>query len=74
MLLVDLTVPDARLAQVVTEYCAKFGKVLSVKIHRNQNPFAMVVMGDRMQTYEVAAHFAGSTVGTSALINLEQKP
>ena len=74
MLLVDLKEPDARLAQIVTEYCAKFGRVVSVKIHRDQNPFAMVVMGDRMQTYEVAAHFEGSTIGTSALITLEQKP
>ena len=74
MLLVDLKAPDAKLVQVVTEYCAKFGKVVSVKIHRDQNPFAMVVMGDRMQTYEVAAHFGGSTIGSSALITLEQKP
>ena len=74
MLIVDLKEPDARLAQVVTEHCAKFGKVASVKIHRDPTTFAMVVMGDRMQTYEVAAHFGGSTIGTSALINLEQKP
>ncbi len=74
MLLVDLKEPDAKLAQIVTEHCAKYGKVVSVKIHRNPAAFAMVVMADRMQTYEVAAHLGGSTVGTSALINLEQKP
>jgi hypothetical protein len=74
MLLVDLKESDARLAQVVTDHCAEFGKVVSVKIHREPAAFAMVVMGDRMQTYEIAAHFGGSTIGTSALINLEQKP
>ena len=74
MLLVDLKDSDATLVQVVSEHCAKFGKVVSVKIHRESAAFAMVVMGDRMQTYEVAAHLGGSTIGTSALINLEQKP
>ena len=74
MLLVDLKESDAKLAQVVTDYCSPYGKVVSVKIHRDPSPFAMVVMGDRMQTYEIAALFGGSTIGTSALVNLEQKP
>jgi hypothetical protein len=72
-MLVDLKEPDAKLALIVTEHCARFGKVVSVKIHREQSPFAMVTMGDRMQNYEVAAQFGGSTVASCALINLEQK-
>jgi len=74
MILVDLKESDAKLVQIVTDHCSPYGKVMSVKIHRDPNAFAMVVMGDRMQTYEIAARFGGSTIGTSALVNLEQKP
>jgi hypothetical protein len=73
MLLVDLKDSDEKLAQFVTDQCSQYGKVLSVKINRNPNSFAMVVMADRMQTYRIAEAFGGSTVGTSALVNLEQK-
>ena len=73
MLQVDLKETDAKIAKVVTDHCSPYGKVVSVKIHRSQSPFAMVDMANRMQTYEIAAQFGGSTIGTSALINLEQK-
>jgi hypothetical protein len=72
MILVELDETDAILAESVAHRCSEYGEVVSITIHRNPN-YAMVVMSNRMETYKVAASLGGSTIGTSALINLEQK-
>ena len=73
MLEVDLNDPDNNVARSITESCAKYGRVTSVKVHREPSPFALIEMSQREQTYEVAAQYGGSAFGTSALVHLAQK-
>lgn len=73
MLEVDLKDTDPIVERSITESCAAFGSVTSVKVHREPSPFALIEMSQREQTYEVAAQYGGSAFGTSALIHLAQK-
>ena len=74
MLEVDLEDPDKNVERSITESCAKYGRVTSVKVHRDPSPFALIEMSQREQTYQVAATYGGSAFGTSALVHLAQKP
>ena len=73
MLEVDLENADPQLEISITESCSAFGRVASVKVHREPSPFALIEMSRREQTYEVAAQYGGSAFGTSALVHLAQK-
>ncbi len=73
MLEVDLNDPDTNVERSITESCAKYGRVTSVKVHREPSPFALIEMAQREQTYEVAVEYGGSAFGTSALIHLAPK-
>ena len=73
MLEVDLDGPDAVVERSITESCAKYGRVASVKVHREPSAFALIEMTQREQTYEIAAQYGGSAFGTSALVHLKQK-
>jgi len=73
MLEVDLNAPDIKVGEFVSQSCAQFGTVTSVKVHRTPSAFALVEMTTRDQTNELAARYGGSTFGTCALIHIEQK-
>ena len=73
MLEVDLQAADEFVAQAVTEYCSAYGRVTSVKVHREPSPFALVEMARRDQSFEVAARYGGSTFGTATLVHLKHK-
>jgi hypothetical protein len=72
MLEVDLDGTDASVERSVTESCSIYGRVASVKVHRQPTPFALVEMSRREQTYEVASQYGGSAFGTAALVHLKQ--
>ncbi len=72
MLEVDLEAHDQTVGQVVATNCGRFGRVASVKLHRNPSAFALVEMTTREQTQELAANYGGSVFGTCALIHLNQ--
>ena len=74
MLEVDLDSPDMVVERSITESCSMYGRVASVKVHREPSPFALIEMSQREQTYEIAAQYGGSAFGTSALVHLAQKP
>ena len=59
MLEVDLQDTDPIVERAITESCAAFGSVTSVKMHREPSPFALIEMSRREQTYEVAAQYGG---------------
>ena len=73
MLEVDLDSPDLNVERSITESCSVYGRVASVKVHRQPSPFALIEMSKREQTYEVAAQYGGSAFGTSALVHLTPK-
>ncbi len=73
MLEVDLEAHDQTVGQVVAASCGQFGRVASVKLHRNPSAFALVEMTTREQTQELAASYGGSVFGTCALIHLNQR-
>jgi hypothetical protein len=73
MLEVDLEAPDQKVGQTVAESCAPFGRVTSVKVHRNPSAFALVEMTTREQTGDLAATYGGSAFGNCVLIHLQQK-
>ena len=70
MLEVDLDSPDIIVERLITESCSVYGRVASVKVHREPSPFALIEMSRREQTYEVATRFGGSAFGNSALVHL----
>ncbi len=74
MLEVDLDSPDLNVERSITQSCSIYGRVTSVKVHRQPSPFALIEMSKREQTYEVAAQYGGSAFGTSALVHLTPKP
>ena len=74
MLEVDLEGSDLHVERSIAESCSAFGRVASVKVHREPSPFALIEMSRREQTYEVAAQYGGSAFGTSALVHLASKP
>ena len=74
MLEVDLDSADTVVARSITESCSVYGRVASVKVHREPSPFALIEMSRREQTYEVAAQYGGSAFGTAALVHLAPKP
>ena len=71
MLQADLNANDYRVAHAVTDTCARFGNISSVRVHRKPAPFALVEMASREQAFELAAQFGGSMFGTSVLVHLE---
>jgi hypothetical protein len=73
MLEVDLDSPDFNVERSIKESCSAYGRVSSVKLHREPSPFALVEMSHREQTFEVAAQFGGSAFGNSALVHLAPK-
>lgn len=73
MLEVDLNSPDMNVERSIIESCSVYGRVASVKVHRQPSPFALIEMSKREQTYEVAAQYGGSAFGTSALVHLTPK-
>lgn len=73
MLEVDLDSPDLNVERSITQSCSVYGRVASVKVHRQPSPFALIEMSKREQTYEVAAQYGGSAFGTSALVHLTPK-
>ena len=73
MLEVDLDTDDHAVERSITESCSVYGRVTSVKVHRDPSPFALVEMSRREQTYEVASQYGGSAFGTAALVHLKQK-
>ena len=73
MLEVDLDSPDRSVERSITESCSVYGRVASVKVHREPSPFALIEMSRREQTYEVAAQYGGSAFGTAALVHLAPK-
>jgi hypothetical protein len=73
MLEVDLDSPDMNVERSITESCSMYGRVTSVKVHREPSPFALIEMSRREQTYEVAAQYGGSAFGTAALVHLAPK-
>ncbi len=72
MLSVDLKQDDKKIAQLVTLRCAKYGDVLSAKIHRSPTAFAIVEMRSHPEAMELATQVGGSTFGTCVLVHLEQ--
>ena len=70
MLEVDLEGDDILVERSITESCSPYGRVASVKVHRQPSPFAVIEMSRREQTYAVAARFGGSAFGTAALVHL----
>jgi hypothetical protein len=70
MLEVDLEGDDILVERSITESCAVYGRVASVKVHRQPSPFAVIEMSRREQTYAVAERFGGSAFGTAALVHL----
>ena len=73
MLEVDLDSSDTIVERSILESCSLYGRVASVKVHRDPSPFALIEMSRREQTYEVAAQYGGSAFGTSALVHLTPK-
>ena len=70
MLEVDLKKSDAELAKIVSAYCAAFGKVVSVKIHHEPKPFALVEMSNHQEALKLAAHFGRTAFGQCVLVYL----
>ena len=73
MLEVDLEGNDMIVERSITESCSVYGRVASVKVHRQPSPFALIEMSRREQTYRVAAQYGGSAFGTAALVHLAPK-
>ena len=73
MLEVDLDSSDTVVERSILESCSVYGRVASVKVHRDPSPFALIEMSRREQTYEVAAQYGGSAFGTAALVHLTPK-
>jgi hypothetical protein len=64
------------LEKIVALYCSRVGPVKHVTIHQADErgqPFAVVEMSTREQTYMVAARFGDSAIGDYAVIRLEQQ-
>ncbi|MEO7726723.1 MAG: hypothetical protein ABIS45_05675 [Burkholderiales bacterium] len=73
MLEVDLESPDLTVERSIAESCSIYGRVTSVKVHREPSAFALIEMSQREQTFKVAAQYGGSAFGTSALVHLTHK-
>jgi hypothetical protein len=71
MLAADLNAHDYHVARAVTQACAHYGRVASVRVHRKPEPFALVEMADREHAYELAFRLGGSMFGNCVLIHLE---
>lgn len=71
MLIADLNAHDYHVVRAVSEACARFGRISSVRVHRNPEPFALVEMADRAHAYELAFQLGGSMFGNCVLIHLE---
>jgi hypothetical protein len=71
MLQADLNAHDYHVARAVSEACARFGRISSVRIHRKPAPFALIEVANREHAYELAFRFGGSMFGNCVLIHLE---
>ena len=72
MLQADLNANDYHVAKTVTEACKHFGRVASVRVHRNPSAFVLIEMADRENAYELAFQLGGSMFGNCVLVHLEQ--
>ena len=70
MLKLDLGTHDREIGELVSQHCAKFGAVLSARVHRTPSPFALVEMKTRDETDRLAIEFGGSVFGNCVLIHL----
>ncbi len=68
---VDLRQTDEQVAEVVKDRLSRYGKVVSIKLRRNQTPLAMVEMARREDALELAAQEGGTVIGSVATIRLE---
>lgn len=71
MLQADLNAHDYHVTRAVGESCARFGSIVSVRVHRKPAPFALIEMANREHAFELAFQFGGSMFGNSVLIHLE---
>ena len=61
------------LVELITNRCSAHGKVISVEVHHEPSPFALVEMSRGDQTEKVASQYHGSIFRNAALIRLKQK-
>jgi hypothetical protein len=69
----DLKNADTLVELLVAEHCATYGAVVSVEVHREPSPFALVEILRRDLCKEVSSHFKGGIFGSSAPIRSEHK-
>ena len=72
MLQLDLREPDVLLEWTIAKICARFGKVISVRLHRAPTVFALIEMCTRAETFELVARLGGSTFGVQAIVHVQQ--
>ncbi len=72
MLSVDLRQDDKSIARSITLLCAKYGPVVSLKVHRKPSAFVLAEMRSHREAMELAAKIGGSMFGTCVLIHLQQ--
>ena len=70
MLKIDLGTHDREIGELVAQHCAKFGAVLSARVHRTPSPVALVEMKTRDETDRLALEYGGSVFGNCVLIHL----
>ncbi len=68
---VDLRQTDEQVAEVVRERVLRYGKVVSIKLRRNQTPLVMVEMARREDALELAVQEGGTVIGSVTTIHLE---
>jgi hypothetical protein len=73
MLVVDLTLSDVKLIKLIATKCAPFGTVRSVNIYRSPTPYAVVRMGDRQETGELARKIGKAVFEGAAIVPLKRK-
>ena len=73
MMELDLNMADMLVELLITKRCSTYGHVVSVEVHREPSPFALVEMVRRDHTEEVASQYQGSIFGNAALVRLEHK-
>jgi hypothetical protein len=73
MLLVDLTLSDVKLIKFIATKCVSYGTVKSVNVYRSPTPYAVVRMGDRQETGELARKIGKAVFEGAAIIPLKRK-
>ena len=72
VLQLDLREPDVLVERTIADICARFGKVISVRLHRAPTVFALIEMSTRAETFELVARLGGSTFGVEAIVHVQQ--